>query len=86
MRSLCVGRCTLDRVRLGAHTGLGYVTAEGQGPASKRKKVIMPNPEEWAAEQLKNALPRSEDWARRVARIYCLDIGDSDDGAQDSEP
>ena len=33
-----------------------------------------PTPEEWAEEQLKNAPPRSEEWARKVARIYCLDI------------
>jgi hypothetical protein len=38
--------------------------------------VIIPTPQEWAEEQLKNAPPRSEEWARRVARIYCLDIGD----------
>ena len=38
----------------------------------------MPTPEEWAQEQLKNAPPRSEEWARRVARIYCLDIGDGE--------
>jgi hypothetical protein len=38
--------------------------------------VIIPTPEEWAEEQLKNAPPRSEEWARKVARIYCLDIGD----------
>jgi hypothetical protein len=38
--------------------------------------VIIPTPEEWAAEQLKNAPPRSEEWTRRVARIYRLDIGD----------
>ncbi len=38
----------------------------------------MPTPEEWAEEQLKNAPPRSEEWTRRVAQIYCLDI-DSDD-------
>lgn len=34
----------------------------------------MLSPEEWADEQLKNAPPRSEAWARRVARIYCLDL------------
>jgi hypothetical protein len=34
----------------------------------------MPTPEEWAQEQLKNAPLRSEEWAKRVARIYCLDI------------
>jgi hypothetical protein len=41
--------------------------------------VIIPTPEEWAQEQLKNAPPRSEEWTKRVARIYCLDIGDDDD-------
>ena len=41
-----------------------------------REKVIIPTPEEWAEEQLKNAPPRSEEWARKVARIYCLDIED----------
>ena len=56
-------------------------------PTTKRKKksktgekVIIPIPEEWAEEQLKNAPPRSEEWAKRVARIYCMDIGDEDDG------
>jgi hypothetical protein len=39
----------------------------------------MPTPEEWAKEQLKNAPQRSEEWARRVARIYCLDIGDDEE-------
>ncbi len=41
--------------------------------------MIIPTPEEWAEEQLKNAPTRSEEWARRVARIYCLDIGDDDE-------
>jgi hypothetical protein len=40
--------------------------------------VIIPTPDEWAEEQLKNAPPRSEEWAKRVARIYCLDIEDGD--------
>jgi hypothetical protein len=44
----------------------------------------MLTPEEWAEEQLKNAPPRSEEWARRVARIYCLDISD-DDSKDDDE-
>ena len=39
----------------------------------------MPTPEEWAEEQLKNAPPRSEEWARKVARIYCLDIDDDNE-------
>jgi hypothetical protein len=41
--------------------------------------VIIPTPEEWAEEQLKNAPPRSEEWVKKVARIYCLDIGDDDE-------
>ena len=40
--------------------------------------MIVPTPEEWAEEQLKNAPPRSEESVKRVARIYCLDIGDDD--------
>jgi hypothetical protein len=36
----------------------------------------IPTPEEWAQEQLKNAPVRSEAWARRVAAIYCLEIGE----------
>lgn len=36
----------------------------------------MPTPEEWAEQQLKNAPRRSEEWVKRVARIYCLEIGD----------
>ena len=42
--------------------------------ANTGEKVIVPTPEEWAEEQLKKAPPRSEEWARKVARIYCLDI------------
>jgi hypothetical protein len=44
--------------------------------------VIIPTPQEWAEEQLKNAPPRTEEWAKRVARIYCLDIGDDEDEEQ----
>jgi hypothetical protein len=36
----------------------------------------MPTPEEWAEQQLKNAPRRSEEWAKRVAHIYCLEIDD----------
>jgi hypothetical protein len=39
--------------------------------------VIRPTPEERAEEQLKNAPPRSEEWAKRVARIYYLDIDEN---------
>jgi hypothetical protein len=41
--------------------------------------VIIRTSQEWAKEQLKNVPPRSEEWAKRVARIYCLDIGDHDE-------
>ena len=41
--------------------------------------MIIPTPVEWPEEQLKNAPLRSEEWAKRVARIYCLDIGDHGD-------
>jgi len=37
----------------------------------------MLTPQEWAEKQLENAPQRSEEWARRVARIYCLDIDGS---------
>jgi hypothetical protein len=53
--------------------------AKNQGP---EKKVIIPTPEQWAEEQLKNVLPRSEEWANRVARIYCLSIGDRQRGRE----
>ena len=43
----------------------------------KREKVIIPTPEEWAQQQLVNAPHRSEEWARRVAQIYCLDLADT---------
>ena len=36
----------------------------------------MLTPQEWAEEQLKNAPMRSEEWAKRVAQIYCLNTGD----------
>jgi hypothetical protein len=39
----------------------------------------MPTPEEWAEQQLKNAPPRSEEWAKAVALIYGLDIGDGEE-------
>ena len=41
--------------------------------------MIIPTPQEWAEEQLKNAPPRTEEWAKKVARIYCLDIGGEDE-------
>jgi hypothetical protein len=34
---------------------------------------IVPTPEQWAQEQLKNAPTRSRAWARAVAAIYGLD-------------
>lgn len=47
-----------------------------------REKVIAPTPEEWAEQQLINAPRRSAAWAKRVARIYCLDIaGDQEETA-----
>ena len=55
----------------------GEVTTTKRAKKAKtREKVIIPTPEEWAEEQLKNAPPRSEEWARKVALIYCLDIED----------
>jgi hypothetical protein len=45
--------------------------------------VIIPTPEEWAQEQLKNAPPRSNEWARRVAQIYCLDIGNEEETSEE---
>ena len=41
--------------------------------------MIIPTPQEWAEEQLKSTPPRSEEWVKRVARIYCLDLGDYDE-------
>ena len=58
-------------------------TTKRQKKAKTGEKVIIPTPEEWAEEQLKNAPPRSEEWAKRVAQIYCLDIGD-DDGEEEA--
>jgi hypothetical protein len=43
-------------------------------PDRRCSRTRIPTPEEWAKEQVKNAPPRSREWARRVARIYCLDI------------
>jgi hypothetical protein len=54
-------------------------TTKRQKKSKTGEKVIIPTPQEWAEEQLKNAPPRSEEWARRVARIYCLDIGEDDE-------
>jgi excisionase family DNA binding protein len=49
---------------------------------SKRQSpAVMPTPERWAQEQLTRAPARSGEWARRVARIYCLDISDGQEGA-----
>ena len=60
-------------------TGGEATTTKREKKAKAREKVIIPTPEEWAEEQLKSAPPRSEEWARKVARIYCLDIGDDSD-------
>ena len=54
-------------------------TANPRKKPKTGEKVIIPTPQEWAEEQLKNAPPRSEEWAKKVARIYCLDIGDDDE-------
>lgn len=59
------------------------LTAKRKGQANHRRKVIIPTPEEWAKEQLKSAPARSKEWARRVAQIYSLDIGD--DKEEDSD-
>src|SRR5271154_5663089 len=47
----------------------------------RQSPAVMPTPEQWAQEKLKHAPARSEEWARRVARIYCLDISDDQEGA-----
>jgi hypothetical protein len=67
-------------------SGPGIVSGGGEATTTKRQKkpktaekVTVPTPEAWAEESLKNAPPRSEEWAKRVARIYCLDIGDESD-------
>jgi hypothetical protein len=39
-----------------------------------RINKIIPTPEEWAEEQLKNAPIRSTEWAKRVAQIYGLEV------------
>lgn len=58
--------------------GRWCLTAEREPKETgKRRKVVVPTPEEWAEQQLKNAPPRTEEWARQVARIWCLDIGES---------
>ena len=46
-----------------------------------QSRAVMPTPEQWAQEKLKHAPARSGEWARRVARIYCLDISDDQEGA-----
>ena len=43
--------------------------------------AVMPAPGQWAQEKLQHAPDRSEEWARRVARIYYLDISDDQEGA-----
>ena len=54
-------------------------TTKREGKRKTGEKVIIPTKQEWAEEQLKNAPPWSEEWVKRVARIYCLDIGDEDE-------
>lgn len=43
-------------------------------PQARRTPAVVPTPEQWAQEQLKNAPPRSRAWAREVAAIYGLDV------------
>jgi hypothetical protein len=40
--------------------------------------VKVPTPDEWAEQQLKNAPQRSDEWAKEVAAIYCLEIADEE--------
>ena len=47
----------------------------------RQSPAVMPTPGQWAQEKLKQAPARSGEWARRVARIYCLDISDDQEGA-----
>jgi hypothetical protein len=47
--------------------------------------VVTLTPEEWAEEQLRNAPQRSAEWARQVARIWGLEISESDSGGDDKE-
>jgi hypothetical protein len=53
-------------------------TAKQTRKDRKRKRVIIPTPQEWAEKQLENAPPRSEEWAREVARIWCLEMSFGD--------
>jgi len=69
--------------RPGARGGDATTTKRKTKKTENRKRVIVPTPEEWAQQQLKNAPPRSEEWAKRVARIYSLDIGDSGSGEKE---
>lgn len=46
-----------------------------------QSRAVVPTPEQWAQEKLKEAPARSGEWARRVARIYCLDISGDQEGA-----
>ena len=55
--------------------GVRSVMRKRQSPA------VMPTPGQWAQEKLKHAPARSEEWARGVARIYCLEISDDQEGA-----
>ena len=47
----------------------------------RQAPAVMPTPEQWAQEKLEQAPSRSGEWARRVARIYCLDISGDQEGA-----
>lgn len=46
-----------------------------------QSRAVVPTPGQWAQEKLKDAPARSGEWARRVARIYCLDISGDQEGA-----
>jgi hypothetical protein len=51
----------------------------------RQSPAVVPTPEQWAREKLKHVPTRSGEWARGVARIYCLDISDDQEGAVTSE-
>lgn len=51
-----------------------HSASTGAGAQARSGAIPVPTPEEWAQEQLKNAPPRSQAWAREVAAIYGLEI------------
>ena len=64
-------------------TGKGgdAATTKSEKKTQNRERVITPTPQEWAEQQLKHAPLRSEEWAKRVARIYGLTV-DVDEGTE----